>query len=432
MTGRRTGAGRQADMVNRARRVITVQIAATVTFLVLLAGVVALIVVAHDQSANERQQLARMASEPMIADPPPHAWEFSQTRAAVSGTKGAPAELPVRAAMDESAAHRETIVAGYRIGGVDYLIRTQPLGDQVIQVALDLSPQERERDELYAAVVLFETAGLAAVVVTGRLLSRRAMAPLGQVMERQSRFVADASHELRTPLTQLHTRAQLLQHRLDRDSSVTLTQEELDEILASTRQFGDVIEDVLRSSQLRHEPRLRAPVDLGVIVAGVAAAEAPRAEAAGISISVLNDPSARDLIVAGVGPALRRALGALVDNALTHTAAGGHIEVRVSAGADRQQVEVSVRDDGVGFLTSDSERLFARSTHREDGAGQRFGIGLALVREIVESHGGVISASGQPGQGADFTIRLPVAGGPLRWTRPRAWKPGGSWRRTRS
>jgi signal transduction histidine kinase len=410
-------------LVARARRIITAQIAATVTFLALLAGGVTLIVVTHNQSASEQRELAMSAARPMVRHPMAHTWEFQQTDGALTGTPGAPSYLPVRAPLDQAAARQVTLVAGYQIDGIDYLIRTQPVGDTVIQVALDLRPEETQRDELYLAFALFEVVGLAAAVAAGRLLSRRAVAPFSAAIERQTRFVADASHELRTPLSQLHSRAQLLQHRLSRDSQVTLTQRELDEILASTRQFGEVIEDVLQSAQLRHEPQLRAPVDLSVVVTEVAAAESGRADQAGISIAVCPDPGSAGLVVSGVGPALRRAIGALVDNALTHTPHGGHIDIRITG--TPHSVSISVRDDGVGFPADDAERIFDRSRHSEGsghdghGTGQRFGIGLALVREIIVSHGGTITAFGQPGAGAKFTITLPRGAAPPAQVRPR-------------
>jgi two-component system, OmpR family, sensor kinase len=432
------------DLVTRARRVITTQVAATVTLLVLLAAAAAFTVMARSQSASDQRQLAMMVGRPMVTHPPMHAWEFLLTNGVVSGTHGAPRPFPVRAAVAAVAARRRTTVTAYRFQGVDYLVRTQAVGDSVVQAVLDTSAQSVQRRELAAAFAFFEVIGLAAAVVTGRLLSRRTVAPLGVVMERQSRFVADASHELRTPLTQLHTRAQLLQRRLSRDSSVTLTQAELDGILASTRQFGEVIEDVLRSAQAAHEPLAREPVDLAGVVAEVVAAESARAEAAGVSIAVGGSPPAGTQ-VSGIASALRRAVAALVDNALAHTGPGGHIGLCVSAGP--QTVQVSVRDDGDGFPGADRERIFSRASRAGDGGygnGQRFGIGLALVREIVESHGGTISASGAPGLGAVFTISLPPAGqepsgrGQLQARRPRgrvqarplrglvhAWRPRG-------
>jgi two-component system, OmpR family, sensor kinase len=162
-------------------------------------------------------------------------------------------------------------------------------------------------------------------------------------------------------------------------------------------------------------------------VTGVAEAESARAEAAGVNLSVACEPAACDLAVTGIGPALRRAVAALVDNALTHTPGGGHIEIRLVCAPGAREVEVSVRDDGAGFPPEDAARIFDRSRRSDDsgahdqrapGTGQRFGIGLALVREIIESHGGRITASGQPGQGACFAFRLPCAG-PSRPSPPR-------------
>jgi signal transduction histidine kinase len=413
--------GPEAVLVRRAQRIVTAQIAGIVTLLVAVAGVVAYIVLTRDQSGDNQRQLAMATMRPMLDHPPAHAWEFRLDGAALSQTGHCPAGLPVRTALNEVAATRKTLVTTDVIDGVSYLVRTQAFGGGVIQVALDLEPQEQEREELYAAVAFFEIVGLAAAAVTGRLLSRRAIAPLGVAMERQSRFVADASHELRTPLTQLHTRAQLLQHRLSRDSGVTLSQEELDGILASTRQFGEVIEDVLRSAQARDEPGLRTPVNLPAIVTGVAEAESARAEAAGVSLSVTCEAAACDVAVAGVGPALRRAVAALVDNALTHTPGGGHIEISLACASGAREVEICVRDDGAGFPPDDAARIFDRAQRGDDAGAQgqqRFGIGLALVREIIESHGGRITASGQPGQGACFAFRLPCAG-PSRPSPPR-------------
>jgi two-component system, OmpR family, sensor kinase len=423
--GRAQPRGYQARLVSRAQRIIIAQVAGTVTLLVFLAGAVAYVVLTRDQSGTDQRQLTMAATRPMIDHPPPGAWEFRLEASVLSGTKGAPAYLPVRAAMRQVAADRRTLVASYALHGVTYLVRTQAIGDEVVQVALDTGPQERQREELYAALAFFEVAGLAAAAVTGRLLSRRAIAPLGAAIERQSRFVADATHELRTPLTQLHTRAQLLQRRLSRDPGVPLSQAEIDAILASTRQFGEVIEDVLRSAQAADSPALRAPVDLTAIVEQVAEAESVRALQAGIAIAASCQHEVRELTVSGVASALRRVVTALVDNALAHTPRGGHIEIRVMAVPGGREIEVSVRDDGTGFRPGDGARIFERGTttaepspDEGDSPAQHFGIGLALVREIIESHGGTVTASALPDRGACFAFRLPHTGPPGPPPRP--------------
>jgi signal transduction histidine kinase len=97
-------------------------------------------------------------------------------------------------------------------------------------------------------------------------------------------------------------------------------------------------------------------------------------------------------------------LSALVDNALAHTSPGGHIWVTLAG--TPAKVEVTVRDDGSGLDPGDAGRLFGGGR----GEGVRHtGLGLALAREVVDGHGGTITADGRPGAGAAFTVRLPAA-----------------------
>ncbi|MFI5934226.1 sensor histidine kinase [Actinoplanes sp. NPDC051494] len=112
-------------------------------------------------------------------------------------------------------------------------------------------------------------------------------------------------------------------------------------------------------------------------------------------------------MVPGHQAALRRVLTALVDNALSHTRGGGHVSVEL--GRDKTMITVVVRDDGTGFDPADAERLFARFARGGHGDHRRFGLGLALAREVITGHGGTIEAWGRTGQGAVFTIRLPPA-----------------------
>lgn len=79
----------------------------------------------------------------------------------------------------------------------------------------------------------------------------------------------------------------------------------------------------------------------------------------------------------------------------------------IELGTDRTMVAVVVRDDGTGFDPSDTERLFARFARGGPADNRRFGLGLALTREVITGHGGTIEAWSSPGQGAAFTIRLP-------------------------
>ncbi|PRX59639.1 signal transduction histidine kinase [Nonomuraea fuscirosea] len=203
-------------------------------------------------------------------------------------------------------------------------------------------------------------------------LTRRARGPAradgarpGEALARQRRFAADVSHELRSPLTRLHTRAQLLSRRIRGGTDPILLIDEVDQLVDGTRQLGEVVENLLRAARFKQLRGPFGPVDLAVLAAELAAAENARAT-------------------------LR----------LWITLSGG-----------RDAVLLTVRDDGAGLDPRDAERLFTRFE------GARFGLGLALVREVVDGHDGTITADGRPGGGATFTVRLPAhrpaaAGGP--------------------
>ncbi|MEV4347501.1 HAMP domain-containing sensor histidine kinase [Actinoplanes sp. NPDC049596] len=241
-------------------------------------------------------------------------------------------------------------------------------------------------------------------------------AGLGEALARQRRFVADASHELRTPVTQLHTRAQLLRQDLRAGASPADTAADVEQLLAGTRQLGEVIDDLLLSTQLENGAGAAEEVDLGVVAAGAVAGFAARTGQLGIAL-VFDPDDAGPSLVAGREAALRRVVTALVDNALSHTAAGGHVTVELRNRPDERSVALTVRDDGTGFDPADADRIFDRFA-RGHADQRRFGLGLALAREVVAGHGSTIEATGEPGRGAVFTVRLPAHPGSLRVFRP--------------
>lgn len=182
----------------------------------------------------------------------------------------------------------------------------------------------------------------------------------------------------------------------------------MDQLVDGTRQLGEVVEDLLRAARFKQLRGPFGPVDLAVLAAELAAAENARATLRQVSVEVRCDGPGEP-VVRGVESALRRVLSALLDNALSHTGPGGHVWLTLSGGRDA--VLLTVRDDGAGLDPRDAERLFTRFE------GARFGLGLALVREVVDGHDGTITADGRPGGGATFTVRLPAhrpaaAGGP--------------------
>ncbi|MEV0826053.1 sensor histidine kinase [Nonomuraea rubra] len=384
----------------RARRRITVQVAGAISVVLALVGVLVWCAMGHGQGSAAERDLTAAAQHSPIAHPPPCVWLYElRADGTVHAAPGAPATLPVRRALERVSAGGAPETAHVTVAGQDYLIHTRERAGTTVQAAMDLRYQAAEQQRLLRTLIGAEIAGLLAALLVGQVVSRRAIAPLGEALARQRRFAADVSHELRTPLTRLHTRAQLLSRRLRGGTDPILLIDEVDQLVTGTGQLGEVVADLLRSAQFKQLHRPFGPVDLAVLAAELAVAEDARAAAQGVSIEVRCDGPG-DPVVRGVESALRRVISALLDNALGHTGPGGHI--RVTLTGEPGTVCLTVRDDGTGLDPGDAERLFTRF----EGTG--FGLGLALVREVVDGHHGTITADGRPGGGAVFTVRLPA------------------------
>ena len=253
-------------------------------------------------------------------------------------------------------------------------------------------------------------AGMVGVVIAGLvgfIAAKRAVAPLGEALALQRRFVADAGHELRTPLTVLHTRAQLVARRMNpNDPSRPM----VDQLLDDSRVLGEIVDEMLESASLAADPSRGELLDPGQLAAEVVASMNVLAAQAGLSLCA-ETRSGRQ--VRGSRSALRRAVTALADNALSHTPQGGHVIVATADSGDR--VLITVTDDGEGLLGDDATRLterFARGRGSVNGVGggRRFGLGLSLVREVAAAHGGIFTLAAMPGSGVRATIELPADG----------------------
>ena len=154
----------------------------------------------------------------------------------------------------------------------------------------------------------------------------------------------------------------------------------------------------------------RRPVTIdSVLSEAVAAAESP-ADAAGVRVEL----SIADGLpaVSGDEAALRRAFLNLIGNAVKYGASAGWVGVRASA--NRGRVEVAISDRGIGIAPSEQEKIFEPFYRTPDVVAaqiQGAGLGLSLVKRIVEAHGGRIAVTSAPGQGSTFTVTLPALTG---------------------
>ena len=231
--------------------------------------------------------------------------------------------------------------------------------------------------------------------------------------ERLRRFLSDASHELRTPLTSIRGYAELFRR------GVTTSPEDIakamQRIEEEASRMGILVEQLLALARLDEMPQtVREPVDLAPLVRD--AADDAHAAAADREIAVTVVPEVSggrsDHVVSGDPYELRQVLANLMANAMKHTPAGSPIELSLRSEDGIARIEV--RDHGPGLPEDAAVAVFERFWRSEGGrergrAGA--GLGLAIVAEIVEAHGGHVNASNASGGGASFAIELPTRRG---------------------
>lgn len=231
---------------------------------------------------------------------------------------------------------------------------------------------------------------------------------MADAVEAERRFeqqlTADVAHELRTPLQAIQATVEAMQ-----DGVLPTDEERLALIHDETVRLGRLAGSILELSRLETGAAqfVRTPVDLAVPVA--AAVESSRAlmESTGHALEESIDGG---LVVLGDTDRLTQAVGNLLSNAARYTPEGGRVRVRLLRDAGDAVIEVA--DSGMGVAEDDRAKVFTRFW-RADPARSRasggLGIGLAVVREIVERHGGSVGVHVSDLGGAAFVIRLPLA-----------------------
>jgi two-component system sensor histidine kinase BaeS len=217
-------------------------------------------------------------------------------------------------------------------------------------------------------------------------------------------LVADVAHELRTPLTNLRCQIEAVQDGLQPADTATL-QSLHEETLLLARLVGDLQDLALaEGGQL---PLHRASVSVTAAVDAALAAIRPIAAARGV---VLEADVAAALAVDADRERLAQVLRNLLANALTHTPGGGRI--RVSGRRVSGEVAVEVSDTGDGIAPEHLAHVFDRFYRSDPSRARRTGgagLGLAIVRQLVEAHGGRVAVASEPGAGTRFTFTLPAS-----------------------
>ncbi|WP_113701948.1 HAMP domain-containing sensor histidine kinase [Nonomuraea lactucae] len=234
-----------------------------------------------------------------------------------------------------------------------------------------------------------------------------------RVEELRRAMVSDIAHELRTPLTNIRGWLEAAQDGVAVPDSALIASLQEEALL-----LNHIVDDlqVLAAADagtLRLDPERLLLRD---VVEQVAAAHRAGAEAAGVTVltHVAGDPA-----VVADPVRLRQAMGNLMSNAVRHSPPGG--EVTLAAHRAGDEIEVQVADTGSGIEPEDLPRVFDRFWRAEKSRNRRSGgsgLGLSIVRQLVEAHGGQITATSVPGTRTVFTLRLPAGSQPDRPMRP--------------
>src|SRR5690606_19941435 len=233
-----------------------------------------------------------------------------------------------------------------------------------------------------------------------------------RLARQQIEFVAAVSHELRTPVSVIGAAAENLADGVVTDPARVKTYGT--RIQTEVRRLGETVERVLLYAGIEAGRAIghRAPVDVGAVVRDVLAAAAPALDEAGITVET--DLAGGLPPVSADAGALRAVLANLIANAIKYGGSGRWLKVSASEATakGRRELRIAVADRGLGIGPADLPHIFEPFYRGAEASARQIhgnGLGLSIVRGIVEAHGGRISVQSTPGAGSTFTVHLPVS-----------------------
>jgi signal transduction histidine kinase len=286
------------------------------------------------------------------------------------------------------------------------------LGTMVVVRTGQQPPFERLDFEFFTAlaaqaVIAIENARLYDAEHQQTLQLSEALARQQELDRLKNAFIQNVSHELRTPLSIIRGYAELLMGG-ELGQLSPAQQESMEIMTRRARMLSKMLDDLLTILAAETHKLEMELVDLARLVDLAAADFQAQARQAGLILTAAIDPDVPKVYADAIH--LRRVLDNLLGNALKFTPEGGRISIQVSAQDD--EVILLVSDTGIGIPPEQLDKIFQRF-YQVDGSTKRryggVGLGLALVKEIVESHAGSLSVTSEMGQGTNFRICLPAA-----------------------
>lgn len=285
-------------------------------------------------------------------------------------------------------------------------VRTRMRGEaRLVGMGIDISERKQRERKLKAAKEDAEAA---------RAEAEAARQEAEAANRSKSRFLAGVAHDLKSPVTAIEGFADVLADALDDDQA-----QPVEAIQRSVQKIDEMAHSLMDLARLDREGAEWdvEPVDAWALLREVAADLQPRAEAAGIALSVAADDAetessaeaSEERTVRAHRPSLRRVLENLVENALRYSTSGDAVRLGArSDGPDRDATVIEVTDTGPGIEPSFRDRLFEPFT-RNAPETEGTGLGLAVAKELVEAMDGRIEVDTELGDGTRFTIHLPSA-----------------------
>jgi signal transduction histidine kinase len=223
-------------------------------------------------------------------------------------------------------------------------------------------------------------------------------AQLEQLLDAQRAFVADASHQLRTPLAALRLRLENLESEISDEGH-----DDLDGAIEEVNRLSLLVDGLLELARVEQHGAHPEPIDVRAVVTARREAWEPFAEEHGVQLRVVLDGDEQVLATAG---RLEQVLDNLLNNAIDVAPAGSAIDLGVVRVGDT--VRISVSDVGPGMTEQQRARAFDRFWRAEEGTSG-FGLGLAIVRQLVVADGGDVALDSSEAGGLEVTVSLPAA-----------------------
>ncbi len=221
--------------------------------------------------------------------------------------------------------------------------------------------------------------------------------------ELERRLTTDVAHELRTPLMAIQSTVEAMV-----DGVFAADEERLETVNSEVQRLSRLVDALLKLSRLenRANPMKEELVDVGELISGIIATHEAFVADSGLTLEYLAEKNVR---VLGDADMIRQATANLISNAVRYTPEGGHITVRVAK--DDTAASIAVRDTGIGLSPEEAKMVFSRFWRADAGRNREsggLGVGLAVVKEIVDRHSGWVQVEGKKGEGACFTIHIPL------------------------